>query len=60
MTHRVIQRGTGNVGVHSLRHLATALRVINAIPRARVCAHAPGLISTLDLPYTPSTYLARG
>ena len=36
---------------------ATALRVINAIPR--VCAHAPGLISTLDLPYTPSTHLAR-
>jgi hypothetical protein len=35
---------------------ATALRVVNAIPR--VCAHAPGLISTLDLPYTPSTHLA--
>ena len=30
----------------------TALRVINAIPA--VCAHAPGLISTLDLPWTPS------
>jgi hypothetical protein len=37
---------------------ATALRVINAIPE--VCAHAPGIISTLDLPYTPSTHLARG
>jgi hypothetical protein len=31
---------------------ATALRVINAIPA--ICAHAPGLISTLDLPYTPA------
>ena len=31
---------------------ATALRVINAIPA--ICAHEPGLISTLDLPYTPS------
>jgi hypothetical protein len=31
---------------------ATALRVINAIPA--VCDHAPGLVSTLDLPYTPS------
>jgi len=26
---------------------ATALRVINAIPS--VCAHAPGIVSTLDL-----------
>jgi len=34
---------------------ATAMRVINALPA--VCAHAPGLISTLDLPYTPSTNL---
>jgi hypothetical protein len=31
---------------------ATALRVINAIPA--VCAHAPGLIDSFDLPYTPS------
>lgn len=31
----------------------TALRMINAIPA--VCSHEPGLISTLDLPYTPST-----
>ena len=31
---------------------ATALRVLNAIPA--VCGHAAGLISTLDLPYTPS------
>jgi hypothetical protein len=35
---------------------ATVLRMINAIPA--VCRHAPGLISTLDLPYTPSTNLA--
>ena len=33
----------------------TALRVINTIPE--VCAHASGLISTLDLPYTPSTHV---
>lgn len=32
---------------------ATALRMINAIPA--VCDHGPGMISTLDLPYTPST-----
>jgi hypothetical protein len=32
---------------------AGALRMLNAIPE--VCAHAPGLVSTLDLPYTPST-----
>ena len=31
---------------------ATALRLINAIPA--VCAHQPGMISTLDLDYTPS------
>ena len=31
---------------------ATAMRVLNAIPA--VCDHAPGLVSTLDLPYTPS------
>ncbi len=33
----------------------TALRVINAIPA--LCAHAPGLVSTLDLPYTPSMHI---
>jgi hypothetical protein len=32
---------------------AGALRMLNAIPA--VCAHAPGIVSTLDLPYTPST-----
>lgn len=31
---------------------ATAMRVINAIPA--ICDHGPGLVSTLDLPYTPS------
>lgn len=36
---------------------ATALRVINAIPN--VCAHAPGLISALDLTYTPSRHISR-
>ncbi len=32
---------------------AGALRMLNAIPE--VCKHEPGLVSTLDLPYTPST-----
>jgi hypothetical protein len=32
---------------------AGALRMLNAIPA--VCAHEAGLVSTLDLPYTPST-----
>lgn len=32
---------------------ASAMRVINTIPT--LCQHAPGLVSTLDLPYTPST-----
>ena len=36
---------------------AGALRVVNAIPE--VCQHAPGLVSTLDLPYTPSTNVNR-
>lgn len=36
---------------------ATAMRVINAIPA--ICSHAPGVISTLDLPYTPATHLKR-
>ena len=35
----------------------TALRMINAIPA--VCDHGPGLISTLDLPYTPTTHILR-
>jgi len=32
---------------------AGALRMLNAIPE--VCKHKAGLVSTLDLPYTPST-----
>ncbi len=32
---------------------STAMRMINAIPA--VCQHEPGLVSTLDLPYTPTT-----
>lgn len=36
---------------------AAALRVVNAIPE--VCNHSPGLVSTLDLPYTPSTNINR-
>ena len=35
---------------------ATAMRVLNAIPA--VCAHAPGLIHSFDLPYTPSRNFA--
>ncbi len=45
---------TGEDGDHNTGGVqATALRVINALPV--LCAHAPGLLSTLDLPYTPST-----
>ncbi|MBW2288833.1 MAG: dihydrodipicolinate reductase [Deltaproteobacteria bacterium] len=36
---------------------AGALRMLNAIPE--VCKHEPGLVSTLDLPYTPSTNINR-
>ncbi len=36
---------------------AGALRVVNAIPE--ICKHSPGLVSTLDLPYTPSTNINR-
>jgi hypothetical protein len=46
---RAVGAGTGGVQ-------ATALRVINAI-RA-VCEHAPGIVSTLDLPYTPTRNIA--
>jgi hypothetical protein len=34
---------------------ATALRVLNAIPA--ICDHAAGLVTTFDLPYTPSRNL---
>jgi hypothetical protein len=67
--HRCIVRGspsvelecfvTGEDGDHNTGGVqATAMRVINAIPA--LCAHAPGLISTLDLPYTPSMHVTRG
>jgi hypothetical protein len=36
---------------------AGSLRMVNAIPE--VCRHGPGLASTLDLPYTPSTNVNR-
>jgi hypothetical protein len=36
---------------------AGALRMVNAIPE--VCRQRPGLISTLDLPYTPSTNVVK-
>lgn len=63
--HRCIIKGSpsvqlecflkGDDGDHNTGGVqATALRVINAIPA--ICAHAPGLISTLDLPYTPATH----
>ena len=50
---------TGEDGDHNTGGVqATAMRVINAIPE--VVAHAPGLISALDLPITPSTHIAKG
>jgi hypothetical protein len=50
---------TGEDGDHNTGGVqATAMRVINAIPE--VVAHAPGLISALDLPVTPSTNVRRG
>ena len=64
--HRCIVRGNPSVqlecfvegedGDHNTGGVqATAMRVINAIPD--VCDHSPGLISTLDLPYSPSRNL---
>ncbi len=45
---------TGEDGDHNTGGVqATAIRVINAIPQ--ICSHEHGMISTLDLPYTPST-----
>lgn len=44
---------TGEDGDHNTGGVqATAMRIINAIPA--VIAHDPGLVSTLDLPATPS------
>jgi len=67
--HRCIVRGnpsvqlecfvTGEDGDHNTGGVqATAMRVINAIPA--VCAHAPGLVDTFDLPYTPSRHVVGG
>ena len=66
--HRCIVKGnptvqlecfvTGEDGDHNTGGVqATAMRVLNAIPA--VCQHAPGLVSTLDLPYTPTRNLRR-
>ncbi|MEM8606761.1 MAG: dihydrodipicolinate reductase [Myxococcota bacterium] len=41
-----------NGGVH-----ASAMRMINAIPA--VCAHDPGIVTTLDLPSTPTHHVAK-
>jgi len=38
--------------------LGTAMRVVNAIPV--VCAHEPGMVSTLDLPFFTARFTARG
>ncbi len=47
---------TGEDGDHNTGGVqASAMRVINAIPA--LCEHSPGLVSTLDLPYTPSTHV---
>lgn len=65
--HRVIVTGnpsvqvecfvTGEDGDHNTGGVqATALRVTNAIPA--VVAHAPGMVSTLDLPCTPARNIA--
>ncbi len=48
---------TGEDGDHNTGGVqGTIMRVINAIPA--VVAHDPGIISTLDLPYTPSRNIA--
>lgn len=47
---------TGEDGDHNTGGVqASAMRVLNAIPA--VCEHAPGLVSTLDLPYTPTCHI---
>ena len=67
--HRCIVKGNPSVQVECFVHgedgdhntggvQATAMRVLNAIPA--VCAHAPGMISTLDLPLTPTTDVRGG
>jgi len=47
---------TGENGNHTIGGVqATVLRLINAIPAVR--AHAPGFVTTLELPWTPTTAL---
>ena len=66
--HRVVIEGSPSVtldcalrgydGDHNTGGVtATAMRVVNAIPA--VCAAQPGLLSTLDLPFTPTRRVAR-
>ena len=48
---------TGGDGDHNSGGVqATAMRILNAIPA--VGRHAPGVIDTFDLPYTPSRHFA--
>ncbi|MEM9255300.1 MAG: hypothetical protein AAGA91_07625 [Pseudomonadota bacterium] len=50
---------TGEDGDHNTGGIqATALRITNAIPW--VVEHQAGLISSLDLPYTPSRNTVHG
>lgn len=44
----VVGRGTDDASEHGM--VATTMRIVNAIPA--VCAAAPGLVSSLDLPLT--------
>ncbi|MDG2048102.1 MAG: hypothetical protein P8J79_12900 [Halioglobus sp.] len=66
--HRCVIKGSPSVTVESFLEgsdgdyntggvQCTALRMINAI--SAVCQHAPGLVSTLDLPCTPTTNFRR-
>ncbi|MFI5394950.1 MAG: dihydrodipicolinate reductase [Candidatus Binatia bacterium] len=66
--HRVVIEGSpsvtldcalqGDDGDHNTGGVtATAMRVVNSIPA--VCAAKPGLLSTLDLPFTPTRRVAR-
>ncbi|HAC80070.1 MAG TPA: dihydrodipicolinate reductase, partial [Deltaproteobacteria bacterium] len=65
--HRCIIKGNPDVQLECFVHgedgdhnsggvQATAMRVINAIPE--ICEHSGGMISTLDLPTTPSLDVA--
>ncbi len=67
--HRAIVKGNPSVqlecfvegedGDHNTGGVqATAMRILNAIPA--VCDQSPGLVTTLDLPYTPSRNMNIG